>query len=92
MVSLKLNEPTEKFKEFYGRNIDQMPELIKEGRAPLSVAGLMRRRLEVLTASEDVKDAWWSNYFDTWDTVIYHPDGKFKVVLNAVLCGMILRF
>ena len=83
MASLKLNEPVEKFKEFYGRNIDQMPELIKEGRAPLSTAGLMKRRLEVLTASEDVKGAWWDNYFDTGDAVIYHPDGRFKVVLNA---------
>ncbi len=83
MSSLKLNEPIEKFKEFYGINIDQMPELIKEGRAPLSTAGLMKRRLEVLTASKDVKDAWWANYFDTGDAVIYHPDGRFKVVLNA---------
>lgn len=49
----------------------------------MSVAGLMRRRLEVLTASKEVKDAWWTNYFDTGDAVIYHPDGRFKVVLNA---------
>lgn len=83
MSSLKLNEPVEKFKEFYGRNIDQMPELIKEGKTPLSTAGLMKRRLEVLTASEDVKGAWWGNYFDTGDAVFYHPDGRFKVVLNA---------
>ncbi|MDP2907584.1 MAG: hypothetical protein Q8O03_06590, partial [Nanoarchaeota archaeon] len=83
MSSLKLNESTEKFKEFYGRNIDQMPKLLGEGRTPLSTAGLMKRRLEVLTASEDVKDAWWINYFDTGDAVIYHPDGRFKVVLNA---------
>lgn len=83
MASLKLNEPIEKFKEFYGRNIEQMPELLKEGRTPLSIAGLMKRRLEVLTASKEVKGAWWTNYFDTGDAVIYHPDGRFKVVLNA---------
>jgi len=83
MASLKLNEPAERFKEFYGKNIDQMPKLLGEGRTPLNVAGLMRRRLEVLIASEEVKDAWWTNYFDTGDAVIYHPDGRFKVVLDA---------
>lgn len=83
MASLKLNEPIEKFKEFYGKNTDQMPKILGEGRTPLSVAGLMKRRLEALTASEDVMDAWWNNYFDTGDAVIYHPDGRFKVVINA---------
>lgn len=83
MTRLKLNEPIEKFQEFYGRNIEQMPQVLEEGGIPLGVAGLMRKRLEVLTASEDVKDAWWDHYFDTGDTVIYHPDGRFKVVLNA---------
>ena len=38
-----LNE-VEKYKEFPGRNVDQMPKLIAEGRVPMSVAGLMRRR------------------------------------------------
>ena len=80
MSSLKLNEPVEKFKEFYGRNTEQMSKLLKEGRIPLSSAGLMERKLEVLTASEDVKVTWWGNYFDTGDAVIYHPDGRFKVV------------
>lgn len=79
MSSLKLNE-IEMFKEFYGKNIDQMPKLLGEGRTPLSTAGLMERKLEVLTASEDVKGAWWNNYFSTGDAVIYHPDGRFKVV------------
>ena len=80
MSSLKLNEHREKFKEFYGMNIEQMPKLLGEGRTPLSSAGIMERRLEVLTASEEVRGAWWNNYFDTGDAVIYHPDGRFKVV------------
>ena len=83
MASLKLNEPIEKFKEFYGKNIDQMPKLIKDSRTPLRTAGLMKRRLEVLATPGDIKDAWWGNYFDTGDAVIYHPDGRFKIVTNA---------
>ncbi len=80
-MSLQLNEPT--FKEFYGRNIDQMPNLIAEGRTPLSVSGLMERRLETLGASKPVKESWWNNYFDTGDGVFYHPDGRIRVVLDA---------
>ena len=83
MSSLKLNEPVDKFKEFYGRGIEQMPKLLGEGRTPLSSAGLMERRLEVLTASDDVKDAWWGDYFDTGDGILYHPDGRIKIELSG---------
>ena len=61
-----------------------MPRLLAEGRTPLSVAGLMQRRLEVLSGSSDeVKVAWWDNYFDTADGIFYHPDGNVKIVLGA---------
>lgn len=78
-MALNLNEPTEKpNKEFYGRNVDQMPLLVAEGRVPMSVAGLMNKRLHY------ERQDWRDNYFDTGDGVAYHPDGKrFKVVLDA---------
>lgn len=81
MSNLQLNE--QDYKEFYGRNTEQMPKLIAEGRTPLSVSGLMRRRLEARNASESVKDSWLYNYFDTGDAMAYHSDGKAKIVLNA---------
>ena len=69
------------YKEFYGRNIEQMPLLIAEGLRPMSVATLMQKRLDVLgTPSQDV---FWINYFDTGDAIAYAPDGKMKVVLDA---------
>ncbi len=49
MSQLILNDQVVPFKEFYGKNNEQMPKLIEEGRIPLSVAGLMEKRLEVLT-------------------------------------------
>ncbi len=82
-MSLQLNEPTIDFKEYFGRNIDQMPKLIEEGRTPLSASGLMERRLETLSASDPVNNSWWNNYFDTGDSVFYYPDGRIKVVLDA---------
>lgn len=67
------------YQEFYGENRKQMPKLIADGRVPLSVAGLMERRLRATNSVE----SWRDNYFDTGDAFAYHPDGKFKIVLDA---------
>jgi len=98
-MSLSLNLPneSEKLREFYGRNIDQMRLLLASARVPLSTKQLMERRIEVRDADfgkqykgtaheaniQIVRDSIWTNYFDTGDGVLYHPDGKIKVVVNA---------
>src|SRR3990167_11287530 len=82
MSQLQLNDALN-YKEFYGRSTEQMPRLIAEGRTPLSIAGLMRRRLEVLNSSDEVRNSFWDNYFDTGDGIAYHPDGRGKIVLDA---------
>ena len=72
-MGLQLNDQ-ELFKEYKGINREQMPLLRADGRVPLSVAGLMRRRLEVLeskVAPEVCCDAWWNNYFDTGDAAAF---------------------
>ncbi len=76
-MALDLNSVVVPYKEFYGQNREQMPKLIAEGRVPLSVAGVMDRRL-----NSDKPD-WKANYFDTGDAIVYHPDGKFKLVRDA---------
>lgn len=84
-MTIKLNTSGEgeRFKEFYGRNTEQMPKLIAEDRVPMSVAGLMQRRLDVRNASEDVKNYWMDNFFNTGDAAVYHPDGRVKIVLDS---------
>ena len=84
-MALQLNEQVVPYQEFYGANTAQMPLLAKSGRVPMSVAGLMDRRLEVKDAkySPEVRAAWHDNYFDTGDGILYHPDGKIKVVPDA---------
>lgn len=57
---------------------EQMSSLIATGRVPISVAGLMDKRLHSKRRSY-----WGSNPFCTGDGVAYHPDGKFKIVLDA---------
>ena len=80
---LKLNATREAYKEFYGRNVEQMPKLIADGRVPMSVAGLMQRRLDVRNSDADVKTSYLDNYFGTGDAVVYHPDGRVKIVLDS---------
>lgn len=82
-MSLQLNNPIAVYKEFYGRNIDKMPELVASGLTPMTFADVMKRRLEVLGGDKNVADAWWNNYFDTVDIVAYHPDGRIKIVLDS---------
>ena len=80
-------EENQRFVLFEGRNTEQMPKLIKNGRVPISFAGLMQRRLEVLNsnASQEVKDSLWNTSFDTGDAPAYDTQGNMKVVLDAQL-------
>ena len=82
-MALKLNATREAYREFYGRNVEQMPKLIADGRVPMSVAGLMQRRLDVRNSDADVKTSYMDNYFDSGDAVVYHPDGRVKIVLDS---------
>ncbi|MEK6959569.1 MAG: hypothetical protein AABX47_00205 [Nanoarchaeota archaeon] len=71
--------------DFYGKIIEQMPRLIAQGRTPLSVAELMRQRILALSQPEDIKNAWWNNYFHLGDAVLYHPNSNIKTELDSQL-------
>ena len=71
------------YKEFYGKNVKQMPKLIADGRVPMNVAQLMQRRLCVINSDDEVKASYMDNFFDTGDAVVYHPDGRVKIVLDS---------
>ena len=92
-MDLKLNLPDEYvqtgilkipfYKEYCGKNVEQMPKLITEGRVPMNTSQLMQRRLDFRNGSEAVKTAWMDNHFDTGDAVVYHPNGDVKIVLDS---------
>jgi len=82
-MSLKLNALREADREFYGRSTEQIPKLIADGRVPMSVAGLMRRRLDVRNSDPIVRGFYMDNHFDTGDAIAYHPDGRVKIVLDS---------
>ena len=82
-MALKLNAVREPYAEFYGSNVEQMPNLVADGRVPMNVAQLMQKRLDIRNTDAKVKSAWMDNYFDTGDAVVYHPDGRIKIVLDS---------
>src|SRR3989338_2582748 len=82
-MALKLNATREAYQEFYGQNVKQMPKLIADGRVPMNVSQLMQRRLDVRNSDKSVKSSYMDNYFDTGDAVVYHPDGRVKIVLDS---------
>jgi len=91
-MALKLNATRKAYQEFYGRNVVQMPKLIADGRVPMNVAQLMQKRLDVRNSDAKVKSAYMNNYFDTGDAVVYHPDGRIKIVLDSqILREMTLK-
>jgi len=61
--------------EHYGKNIDGMPQLLKARESPMSVATLMKARLQ---QGEEFPDLW-NCWYDTSDLVVY-PKGNDKEV------------
>jgi len=83
-MRLRLNEPLEKFKEFYGSNLREMPKLLAEGRVPMSVADVMKERLELRHSDDaELRSNWMNNYFDSGDGALYLPDGKLVVAYDS---------
>ena len=82
----KYNLPQEEVKRFEvykGKNTEWMPKLIADGRMPANVSQLMQRILDLRNDETGVKDFYLDNYFDTGDVVVYHPDGRVKIVLDS---------
>ena len=82
-MALELNETRLLYKEFYGKNIEQMPRLIADRRVPLSIAELMQRRLDCRNSDPGIRSSYFDNCFDTGDAIVYHPDGRAKIVLDS---------
>ncbi len=80
-MALNLNDQAVRlpYEEFYGEVRAQMPKLLADKRMPLSVAGLMERRLNSTQTAE-----WRDNYFGMGDAIAYKGDA-FKVVADAPL-------
>ncbi len=69
---------------FNGRIIDKMSELVARGYMPISVAGIMDLRNDAFKSGENewIQQVCY-NRFDSGDGIVYHPDGRIKVVWDS---------
>ena len=69
---------------FRGKTIDKMPELIARGYTPISVAGIMEQRIKDWeSGNQELVGVWEKNHFGSGDGIMYHPNGKIKVVPDS---------
>ena len=68
---------------FQGRTITRMPELISQGYFPISIAQIMMQRILAYQSEDQGQIDSWRNFFDSGDTIIYHPDGRAKVICDS---------
>ena len=63
------------YKCYFAGKGSPIEKVLEEGRIPLSTAGLMERRLEVMNDSytKDIKNFWWETSFETSDGIFYKP-------------------
>ncbi len=68
--------------KYEGRNTEQMPKLLADGKEPMNVAHLAEQRIYVRGKGIPTvqHDDWWNNYFDNADLWLRHSDGRGKVV------------
>ncbi len=91
---VKYNLPHEEIKvyEVYeGKNVERMPELLADKRNPMSIAGLMQRRLSLRHDKTGVKDFYIDNYFYTGDLKAQKGD-DIKLVLTTYADGSLTPF
>ncbi len=89
-MSLQLNDTydllvatavVKRYELFPGRNIDQVPLLLSQGRIPLMVSGLFEKRFSA--QDPNVVSSWQNNYYDCGNLCLTHPDKKIKIVSNV---------
>ena len=74
------------YKEFYGKNTEQMPKLLAEGLVPANASDIMKYRLKG-------DNFFINNYFDTSDLIAYDSDksDKIKFILTVNNNGKITK-
>jgi len=81
-MKTKVKNSPAPYKNFNGKFIDTIYQVICEGRLPLSVEGVMRRGIDAIAGGGNDDISFAKNLF-TGDAIAYHPDGRAKLVLDA---------
>jgi hypothetical protein len=88
IMSTQSDTSREKYKIYsnestgHASNIYQMPAILQDNRAPMSIAQIMQRRLSVRNNPADDKSKWM-DYFDTSDLLARGFHGEIKLFLTT---------
>lgn len=86
---IEVRKVVEMYKPFHGKNTEQMPLLLTEGRSPLWTTRLMRRRIDHSDALPDLV-----SYLDTSDLIAYDSrkrSNNVKIILTVDKNGKITK-
>ena len=73
----------QEYEPFEGDITEAMAHCNAHQRRFPTIEEVMKRRLEVVNESPDIRDFWWNNDFFTRDSLVYQPTGNFKVKTNS---------
>ena len=69
---------------YNGKTINRMPDLITQGYIPISIAEIIEQRINAYQLkNQELSQLWERNYFDSGDVIMYHPDGRIKIVFDS---------
>ena len=71
------------FKWYEGKNTEQMPEILKDNKVPMSASTLFLLRTGRLTDKDRNVSEYITNYFDTADLIAYSTGDEIKYVLTT---------
>lgn len=82
----------ELYRPYQGNPIDQLQEMMFHDREPITTKEIMEQRL-IASQNQDqyVVDFWLANETFTRDALLCHPNGRSKVVLDALLIPELKR-
>lgn len=80
----KTNKKEEKLPIFEGLTINTMPKLVQAGYRPLSVYEIAKQRVNAWNSlDKNLISMWDVKYFDSGDSIVYHPFGKIKIIYDS---------
>lgn len=85
-IKYQLNEMrVQSIPVFKGKSIFSMPKLISSGYMPISSSEIMEQRIIASNKidNSDLKKDWLSIPYNSGDSVIYHPEGRIKIVYDS---------
>jgi len=69
---------------FNGKIVNKMPELVAQGYNPISIAQIMEQRIKAWQSKDyKLSEQWGNNEFNSGDSIIYHRDGRIKIVYDS---------